>query len=153
MNRRIWAAVLATVGVMGTTSVLQHTDAWRTNVASARRELADRGGPAWRWAVGHRDAIGVGTAAIGVLLLVGLRLRRRPERRGHAAPWQQVIEMATSGQEIDEIARATHLAQDAVRILLTPVPLDPALPPGRTFRHDRPVPVPSPGRRKPGRRR
>jgi hypothetical protein len=152
MNRQIWAAVLVTVGLMGATSVLQHTDAWRTNVASARRELAELGGPAWRWAAEDRDAIGVGTAAIGVLLLVGIR-RRRPERRGQAAPWQQVIEMATSGQEIDEIARATHLAQDAVRILLTPVPLDPALPPGRTFRHDRPVPAPSPVRPKPGRRR
>jgi hypothetical protein len=100
-------------------------------VLGAVGELLDRALSGLGWPV----LGGLGAAVLAGVAVVMIR-RRRPTG-GFAEPWNTVIEMGRRGKSAAAIARATGLPQDAVRIVLAPIPVDQsrlASPRGKSFR-------------------
>lgn len=130
MNRRLWAAVAATLLTLALASALAGPARFRSAptaiaVAGSRLgALADR--VPW-WLAASIGALAV--VALGVVLW-----RERRGARGHRAPWHSVIVMSKRGHHPLSIARATGLAQDVVRIVLAPVSAEAPPSGGNSFR-------------------
>ncbi len=136
MNRRLWTAVAGTVTVLGGVSFI-----WGPGqVEKALHRMTDFGLAALAaldalpW-----SAVGALAAGAAVLGLLGLRSKRR-RRVGDGEPWRIVVEMGKQGRSPSAIARETGLPQDAVRIVLAPVAVDPSFPRGNSFRPPRSTP-------------
>ncbi len=148
MNRRLWTAVAVTITVMSGISFvwgpgqLEAGLRW-VGTAVTTSVTAIEGAP-WPTVAG---------AAV-VAALAGLATLRSKRRRltGEREPWRTVIEMGKRGQSPSAIARRTGLPQDAVRIVLAPVEVDPAFPRGKSFRSSSPAPARPPRSDSQGRR-
>lgn len=139
MSRRLWGMVGAIVAVFASVSFLFATPAQVRQaiaVASAAAAYADRVGRAVPLPVLLAGLGGVLALSLTVKLLV--RLRRQRPRAGFAEPWRTVVEMGRQGRSLSAISQATGLPQDAVRIVLSPVAVDPSLSQGKPFRPNRP---------------
>ncbi|MHB1327631.1 MAG: hypothetical protein ACYC2K_05450 [Gemmatimonadales bacterium] len=135
MNKRLWISVGTVVGGLGVVSIVSRWNELNQLWADLGPTLAaiESGLGAARWPA---------LAGIGVLVAAGVTAtlwrRRRQPRGGFAEPWRTVIEMSKKGQGASVIAQATGLPQDAVRIMLGPIAVDPTFPGGKSFRSSQP---------------
>ena len=155
MNRRLWGTVAVVLLVLagvswaaGATGGLEPAVAWWSGATTRVMAWLAANGPALEAALGAL-ALPTAAAALAVALGVGGWRRHRGRRRaasGHAEPWRTVIEMGRKGGHPAAIARATGLAQDAVRIMLAPIAPDETVTRGNSFRTTSPGPglVPRP---------
>lgn len=156
MNKRLWGSVVGVLGLLATASIVaapaENTRRLATfGRAAAARVTSAMGDLAWVETALGRLSWPV-TAAIGgtaLILALALVAWRRRAAAGAGEPWRTVIQMGRQGRNAIEIARATGLPQDAVRIVLAPVAVDRAVPDGKTFRST----PPGAGSSRPGRRR
>ncbi|MGE3615973.1 MAG: hypothetical protein AB7L66_08860 [Gemmatimonadales bacterium] len=135
MNRQLWKAVGGKVFVLGGVSFV-----------TASRESLERAGAGAMAAAGWAErtlaglswpviaGLAVGAVAIGALQTI----RRRRPRSGFGEPWRTVIEMNRSGRNAAQIAQATGVSHDAVRIMLSPIAPDETRSPGKSFRSSSP---------------
>ncbi len=136
MNKRLWISVGTVVGALGVVSIVSRgsdlKQLW-TDLGPALAAI-EQGLGAARWPA---------LAGIAVLVAAGIGAtlwrRRRQARGGFAEPWRTVIEMSKKGQGASVIAQATGLPQDAVRIMLGPIAVDPTFPGGKSFRSSQPA--------------
>ncbi|MEO8450427.1 MAG: hypothetical protein ABI647_11580 [Gemmatimonadota bacterium] len=82
-----------------------------------------------------------------VMLTVRLVRRRRSRGTSHPAPWREIITLAQGGHPVSTIARQTRMSQDAIRIILAPMPVERVLEPGTSFRAEASEGGIPPGRR------
>lgn len=133
MNRRLWIAVAAIVAVfVGVSWVLGPTPPPGGSTVLRLANQAIGAVSALPWSV---VTILAGAA---IAATTGLVWRERRRRAGHGEPWRTVITLGKQGRSISVIARDTGLTQDAVRIVLAPVALDPSFPRGNSFRSSAP---------------
>ncbi len=127
MNRRVWGVVGLVVAVLGAGSALAGSAGQAgPALAAARHAVAWVGRTSQ--GIGWPALVGAALAAIGLVMATGQR-----RRSGHAEPWRTVIHMGRQGRSASVIAQATGLAQDAVRIALSPVLVE-SVPRGNSFR-------------------
>ena len=148
MTKRLWVMVGVVVVVLGAGSLLTRVQADRTRTVRA----LDVVGANVEWTLRHVPLRTVALATGGLLLTGGLlellRRRRRP-RTGFAEPWRTVIVLGRQGRSASAIAQVTGLSQDAVRIVLAPVAVDPSLSRGKSFRSSRQADTAAPPREPP----
>lgn len=135
MNKRLWISVGTVVGGLGVVSIASR---W-----GELSQLGSRVGPALaaveqglgaaRWPA----LVGI-AAVLAIGVIATLWRKRRQPKGGFAEPWRTVIEMSKKGQGASVIAQATGLPQDAVRIMLGPIAVDPTFPGGKSFRSSQP---------------
>jgi uncharacterized membrane protein len=130
VNRRLWTAVGLTIMVMGGVSFIWGPGrigaggGWMVGAAREGWDLIAR----LPW-----EVVVALAALAAVLGLAAIRWDRR-RQRGEAEPWRTVIQMGREGRSPSVIARRTGLSQDAVRIVLAPIAVDPSFPRGKSFR-------------------
>ncbi len=149
MTKRLWVMVGTVVVVLGAGSLLARGEVDRSRVVRA----LDVAGANVEWTLRHVPLRTVGLATGGLLLaggLVQLLRRRRRSTAGFAEPWRTVIVLGRQGRSASAIAQATGLSQDAVRIVLAPVAVDPSLSRGKSFRSSQPTDAATPHREPPG---
>lgn len=140
MNRRLWLTVGAIVALFGGVSFIYGgtgpaaLPTWTTSLARSAAARLER----LPWTV-------VAGIAVAAVILAGLAwwIERR-RRLGHGEPWRTVVLLGKQGRSISVIARNTGLPQDAVRIVLAPVSVDPSFPRGNSFRSSAPARPDSP---------
>ncbi len=137
MTKRLWAVVGTVVALLGAASLLNGLP---VRPAATGRAL-DALGANVEWTLGHVPLRMAGLATGGLLLAGGLLqlARRRRPRAGFGEPWRTVVELGRQGSSASAIARRTGLSQDAVRIVLAPVAVDPSRSRGKSFRSSRPT--------------
>lgn len=138
MTKRLWGMVGAVVVVLGTASLLNGSAGQRAKAAWVLGAV----GANLEWSLRNVPVRAVGLTAGGLLLLGGVvelvRRRRRP-KAGFGEPWRTVVLLGREGRSASAIAQVTGLSQDAVRIVLAPVAVDPSLSRGKSFRSSSPT--------------
>lgn len=137
MNRRLWTGVVIVVGLLGGISFgfAPHPPTDWTGPVAKIAAAAVRGLNGISWTM-----IGSLVGLAGLVALTWRWLERRRRSTGHGPPWRTVVQLGKQGRPIAVIARDTGLSQDAVRILLSPMAVDPSFPRGNSFRSTRPPP-------------
>lgn len=147
MSRRLWGMVGAIAAVFATVSFLFATPAQvrqALSVLSAAAGAADR--VARTVPLPIMIAVIGGAVAVSLAITVAVTLKRRRPRAGFGEPWRTVVEMGRQGRSASAISQATGIPQDAVRIVLSPVAVDPSLSRGKPFRPNPPSDQESPRR-------
>ncbi|MBX3147626.1 MAG: hypothetical protein KF785_12750 [Gemmatimonadales bacterium] len=135
MNKRLWISVGTVAGGLGVVSVASRWNElaqWWTGAGPALAAI-EQGLGAARW-----PALLAAATLLAIGVTATLWRKRRQARGGFAEPWRTVIEMSKKGQGASVIAQATGLPQDAVRIMLGPIAVDPTFPGGKSFRSSQP---------------
>lgn len=134
MNRRLWGIVgVVIAGMVAASIALRSPDEVGKVAASAAPAL-----DALQRSIQMLSWPAIGAIAAGLVVPLGafvlIRRRRSSSRGGFGEPWRTVIEMGRQGRNPATIAQATGLPQDAVRIILSPVAMEPSFPEGNSFR-------------------